>query len=151
MAESIEQLTYELTAKALTEQERALSGLRAGAGTVLGAASIAGSFLGAKAIHGSLDVWAILAMVSFALCFVCAIWVLLPHNLTLAVSGEDLLASSDEQDVRDVVEAYRAASSWLDPHVQVNHRTVARLSSWLSVSCTLLAVEVALWTVSLVG
>jgi hypothetical protein len=151
MAESIEQLSYELTANALTEQERALSGLRASAGTVLGAASIAGSFLGAKATRGSLDVWAILAMFSFALCFACAIWVLLPHDLTLAVGGEDLLALSDDQDVHDVVEAYRTASSWLDRHVQINHRTVARLSSWLSLSCILLAVEVALWTISLAG
>jgi hypothetical protein len=62
MAESVEQLGFELTAQALTEQERSLAGLRAGAGTVLGAASIAGSFLGAKATHGSLDAWAILAM-----------------------------------------------------------------------------------------
>ena len=51
MAESIEQLSFELTANALAEQERALSGLRARAGTVLAAASIAGSFLGAKTGH----------------------------------------------------------------------------------------------------
>jgi hypothetical protein len=53
MAESVEQLGFELTAQALTEQERSLAGLRTGAGTVLGAASIAGSFLGGKATHGS--------------------------------------------------------------------------------------------------
>jgi hypothetical protein len=149
MAESIEQLSYELTAKALDEQERALAGLRAGAGTVLGAASIAGSFLGAKATHGSLDGWAILAMISFAVCFVCAIWVLLPHGLALAVGGEDLLALSDDQDVCDIAEAYRTASGWLDPQVQANDRAVARLSNWLSVSCVLLGIEVTLWTISL--
>ena len=37
MAESIEQLSFELTASALAEQERALSGLRTRAGTVLAA------------------------------------------------------------------------------------------------------------------
>jgi hypothetical protein len=77
--------------------------------------------------------------------------VLLPHDFTLAVGGEDLLALSDDQDVRDVVEAYRTASSWLDPHLHANYRTVARLSGWLSVSCVLLAIEVALWTISLAG
>jgi hypothetical protein len=45
----------------------ALSGLRARAGTVLAAASIAGSFFGAKS-HGSLGALGVLAMVSFALC-----------------------------------------------------------------------------------
>jgi hypothetical protein len=49
MAQSIEQLSFELTASALGEQERALSGLRTRAGTVLAAASIAGSFLGSSA------------------------------------------------------------------------------------------------------
>ncbi len=151
MAESIEQLSYELTAQAMSEQERALSGLRTCAGTVLGAASIAGSFLGAKVSKESLDVWAILAMIAFALCCVCAIWVLLPHAFTLAVGGEDLLAVSDDRSMRDVAEAYRAASIWLDPHLQTNHSTVARLSTWLSVSCILLAVEVVFWTLSLAG
>ena len=69
-----------------------MSGLRACAGTVLAAASIAGSFLGAQASRGSLDAWAISAMVSFALCFGCAIWVLLPHGFSLGVGGGDLLA-----------------------------------------------------------
>lgn len=75
----IEQLSFELTASALAEQERALSGLRARAGTVLAAAPIAGSFFGAKTSHGSLDVLGVLAMVSFALCVGSAIWILLPH------------------------------------------------------------------------
>lgn len=117
---------------------------------VLGAASIAGSFLGAKASHGSLDVWAISAMTSFVLCFGCAIWVLLPHDFALAVGGKDLLVVSDERGVNDVTEAYRTASGWLEPYLRGNRVTVARLSNWLSVSCILLAVEVALWTLSLV-
>jgi hypothetical protein len=61
VAESIEQLSYEINAAAVAEQERALSGLRARAGTVLAAASIAGSFLGAKSTCGSLGAWKILA------------------------------------------------------------------------------------------
>jgi hypothetical protein len=151
MAQSIEQLSFELTANSLTELERALSGLRACAGTVLGAASIAGSFLGAKAGHGSLEALAILALISFALCFGCAIWVLLPHEFALAASGEELLAVSEDRGVNDVDEAYRTAGRWLGPHLQTNRRTVATLSTWLSVSCALLAIEVALWILSVVG
>ena len=65
MADSIEQLSFELTASALAEQERALSGLRTRAGTVLAAASVAGSFLAVNAGHGSLHAWGVLAMISF--------------------------------------------------------------------------------------
>lgn len=114
MAASIEQLSYELTADALSEQERTLSGLRTRAGTVLAAASIAGSFLGTKTSHGSLDVWAILALVAFALCLSCVTWVLLPHQFVFAFRGQALLAESDDRDVHDVTQAYRAAGSWIE-------------------------------------
>ena len=100
MAQSIEQLSFELTANALAEQERALAGLRARAGTVLAAASIAGSFLADKTGHGSLGVWGVLAMISFVLCVSTAIWVLLAHELVFTFRGQALLTgSSDHRDV----------------------------------------------------
>lgn len=74
MAASIEELSYQLTADALAEQERAVNALRTRAGTVVAAASISGSFLGAKVNQGSVDVWAILALIAFVLCLATAIW-----------------------------------------------------------------------------
>lgn len=100
-----------MTAGALAEQERALAGLRARAGTVLAAASVAGSFFGAKVNHGSLGTWGVLAMIAFALCVGSAVWVLLPH-------------------ARDKIEG---------------------LSNWLAASCALLAAEIILWTLGLIG
>ncbi len=149
MAESIEQLSYEFTAEALAEQERSLSGLRARAGTVLAAASIAGSFLGAKTSHGSLDVWAVLALVAFVLCLASAIWVLLPHELVFAFRGQALLAVSDHQGANDMTEAYRAVGIWIEPFLDANRDKIGSLSDWFAVSCVLLAAEVLLWTVSL--
>jgi hypothetical protein len=99
VAASIEELSYQLTADALAEQERTLNALRTRAGTVVAVASISGSFLGAKVNHGSLDVWAILALIAFVLCLAAAIWVLLPHRLVFAFRGEALLAESDHQGV----------------------------------------------------
>jgi len=84
VAESIEQFGFELAASALAEQERALTGLRARAGTVLAAASIAGSFFGAKTSHSSLDFWGVIGMIAFALSVGSAIWVLLPHAFVFA-------------------------------------------------------------------
>ncbi len=151
MAESIEQLSFELTARALAEQERALSGLRARAGTILAAASIAGSFFGAKTSQGSLGLWGVVAMVAFALCVGSAIWVLLPHSFVFAFRGETLLAESDHRGVSNVTEAYRTAGIWIEPHLEVNASKIAGLSNWLAASCTLLAAEVILWTLSLIG
>jgi hypothetical protein len=151
VADSIEQLSFELTVNALSEQERALSGLRARAGTVLAAASIAGSFLGAKTGYDPLDVWGILAMISFVLCVGSSIWVLLPHALVFAFRGDVLLAESDQREMQAVAEAYRTAGIWIEPHLKANSNKIVGVSNWLTVSCVLLVTEVILWTISLIG
>jgi hypothetical protein len=150
VTESIEQLSFELTTSALAEQERALSGLRARAGTVLAAASIAGSFFGAKTSHGSLGMWGVVAMISFALCVGSAIWVLLPHAFVFAFRGKALLAESDHRGASNVKEAYRTAGIWVEPHLEANRRKIVSLSECLAASCVLLVTEVVLWTFSLI-
>jgi hypothetical protein len=152
MAQSIEQLSFELTANALAEQERVLAGLRARAGTVLAAASIAGSFLANKTGHGSLGVWGVLAMISFVLCVSTAIWVLLAHELVFTFRGQTLFTGrSDRQRSWNVNEAYAAAGAWIRPHLETNRNRLAGLSGWLAVSCALLAAEIILWTISIIG
>lgn len=149
MAETIEQLSYDLTANALAEQERAAAGLRMRAGTIIAAASIAGSFLGAKANHGELDGWAIAALIAFILCLASAIVVLLPHSFVFAFRGRALLAASDHEGIQDVTEAYRATTIWIEQSVDMNRKKLEGLSDWLTCSCVLLALEVVLWTLSL--
>ena len=151
MAESIEQFSYELTAHALAEQERAVAALRTRAGTILAAASIAGSFLTTKTSRGSLDGWAIAALVTFALCLASSVWVLLPHQFVFAVRGQALLGQSDQLGVTDVDEAYRATSMWIEPYLDRNREELSRMTGWFTVSCFLLAAEVVLWTLSLTG
>ena len=51
----------------------------------------------------------------------------------------------------NVTEAYRTAGIWIEPHLEVNRSKIAGLSNWLAASCTLLAAEVILWTLSLRG
>lgn len=149
MADSIEQFSFQLTAGALAEQERALAGLRAGAGIVLAAASIAGSFVGATIARGSLDLWGVAAMVSFTLCVGSAIWVLVPHDLVFAFDGEPLATECADGSPLEVTDAYRMAGIWIEPRVAVNRGKIAELSGWLVISCVLLAIEIVLWTVSL--
>lgn len=149
MANSVEQLSFELTASALSEQERALTSLRSCAGTVLGAASIAGSFLRAIAGAAGLNAWSILATASFALCSATAVWVLLPHELTLTFGGDELLADGDLRGHHELSGAYRAASSWIKPRLKVTRRKLGRLADCLTVSCILLAIEIVLQTISI--
>jgi hypothetical protein len=149
MADSIEQLSFELTMGALTQQERAVTSLRTSAGTVLGAASIAGSFLAGRVGGRSLDVWAVVAMLAFALCVATAIWVLLPRDLAVSVDGGELMAASDDDRLATINEAYRGACGWIEAQLDRNRHTIDRLTDWLSVSYLLLAIEVVLWTISL--
>lgn len=151
MAASIEQMSFELSAGALAEQERALAALRARAGTILAAASVASSFFGTKTTYGPFGPLGVLAMVAFAACVGAAVWVLLPHAFVFAFRGEALLAESDHRGVQDVHEAYRTAGIWIEPHLDANGDKIARLSTWLLISCGLLAAEVILWTVALIG
>lgn len=50
-----------------------------------------------------------------------------------------------------MAEAYRTAGIWIEPHLEVNRSKIADLSNWLAASCTLLAAEVILRTLSLIG
>jgi hypothetical protein len=151
MAESIEQVGLSLTTQGLAEQERALSGLRTCAGTVLAAASVAGSVLGARASHVPLDAWDILAMLAFVCCLGSAIWVLMPHELVFAFRGDLLVAASDLGEPLDVRDVYRATGRWIEPHLPANRRKIRWLSKWLTASCVLLAVEVIMWILSVVS
>jgi hypothetical protein len=145
MADSIEQLAFELTSGVLSEQERAVSSLRVSAGTVLGAASIAASLVAA----GPTAIWALLAAISYALCFATAIWVVLPRELVLSFGGAELMADVDSAEGIDVVEGYRAATGWIEPNMERNSRTIDQLADCLTISCLTLAVEVLCCTIGL--
>ncbi len=151
MAESIEQLSFELTGGALAEQERALSGLRARAGTLLATASVASSFFGTRMGHTTLGLWGASAVICFALCAASAIWVLLPRRLVFGFSGETLLADSDCRSTTDLADAYRTASIWMQTTLKINQEKITGLSNCLSLGCGLLAAEILLWTITLVG
>ena len=104
--------------------------------------------MAARASGRSLDLWAVLATVAFALCSASAIWVLAPRDLAMSFRGESLVAASDTRDA-DVTEGYRAARTWIERQLEQNRGALDSLSKWLTRSCVLLAIEVVLWTMSI--
>jgi hypothetical protein len=151
MADSIEQLSFELSANALEEQERSFAGLRTCAGTVLAAGSVAASFLGARSSHGSLDRSGTVALVSFVLCVGTAIWVLLPHDFAFGFRTQSRLLPGDRGAPFAIADAYRVAGAWIDRHLDTNRDKIAGLSACLTLSCVLLTLEIVAWILSLVG
>jgi hypothetical protein len=149
MGDSIERLSFEMSTAALAEQERVLATFRTGAGTVLGAASVAASFLSSRGVGHRLDPWMGIALVAYALCAAVAIWVLLPRDLAFSFRGNELILTSEALDVDDVVDGYRVACGWIEPHLEVNRSTLAGISQLLTWACMLLAVEVVMMTISI--
>ena len=98
---------------------------------------------------GSLDAFAVLALLSFVACLASSIIILWRHALVFAYNGAPLLAVADELGDDDVRHAYRVANVWMQPDLNRNGTTIANLSSWFSASCVTLAAEVLLWTVSI--
>ncbi len=150
MGDSIERLSYELSANALAEQERALAGLRGRAATVLGTASVCGSLASSRAMHGGLELPVALAMLAFVLALLSSLWVLLPHELAFAARGGDIFDATKPVDGTDLGEVYRDTAAWIDECVLANQTTLRQLALWLTVSCLLLSVEIVLFGIGVV-
>ncbi len=88
--------------------------------------------------------------VSFVLCLGSSIWVLLPHEFVFAFGGREFRQEVDHG-MRDVADAYRVVVRWMEPALRANRSELAKLTSWLTLSCLLLAIEIILWTTSLIG
>lgn len=140
MSNSIERLSFELSTRALAEQERTLAGMRATAGTLIATASVAASLRAPTTTHISLG--NAVALGACAMSVACALWVLLPHALTFAVAVGDLRLDDHRGDLRGVARAHLIASLWTELEVRANRRLLARIALSLSLGCLLLLIEI---------
>jgi hypothetical protein len=151
MAASIEELSYELTAGALAEQERALNALRTRAGTIVAA----GVHLGIVPRRKGQQ-WHLRRMGD-----PCA------DRIRHVPRVRDLGAASSLARIclprRGVARDERSGGRrgrragissgriWIEPSLDTNRDKIGELSSWFTASCILLAAEVILWTISVAG
>ncbi len=139
MSDSIERLSFELSTRALAEQERMLAGMRAAAGTLIAAASVAASLQTPSTSPISFGSVVALVCASVA----CAVWVLLPYTLTFAVAVGELHLGDNRGDTPSVARAHLAASLWTEHEVLANRPVLVRIALSLSFGCVLLLVEIA--------
>src|SRR5207237_465362 len=137
VAEDAERIVYEESQRALSQQREVLDALRARAGTLLGAASIATAFLSAQALPNQLDWLAWTAIILFCLVVLLALCVLIPWGWTFAhhphlLIGVHLEAEAPPQDWRPstLSEIYRNISYWNGVHYDENGRKLHALL-WL--------------------
>jgi hypothetical protein len=81
-AEGLQRLAYELSLRALSQQEGVLNELRSRTGTLLAASSLVASFLGARAIGSGDYRWlTVFALIAFAVSVLACLYVLLPSPI----------------------------------------------------------------------
>jgi hypothetical protein len=152
MPSSVAELGYELSLKAIEEQESRLADIRGRTGTLLAAASLAASFLGGQSIGaGDLSTLGVLALVAYVACVGACIKVLLSHRLVLAFRGSVLVDAAREAAVPDVDEALEAATGWMERFVDRNHAQIDGLSRWYTGACLALGTEIVLWLLGAPG
>ena len=89
---NLQGLSYELSLRALGQQERGLEELRNRTGTLLAASSLVASFLGARAIDRvGVDGIALVPLLAFILSVLLSVYVLAPKaNLEFALRGSEV-------------------------------------------------------------
>jgi hypothetical protein len=149
-------LAYDEIVRRISGQMQVLAGLRARAGTLFGAASLATSFLsGVAAKGGSLGLgapgWAAVAL--FALATAITLLMFLSHGgLSFTIQrqeNEELLAIAPTE--MTVADTYRAFARRLEFHYAENARRMKWYFHGMWVLCLVVGAELLLWTLDFVS
>ncbi len=140
-----------MAAGALSQQEQALTELRARTSTLMTAASVTASFLGGQVLRQErLSVWIVLAFTAFGVSVVLCIYVLLPKDgLIFALDASEVYTAL--HDTRgDEGEVDRRLAYWLQSFREGNHSTVERLTNAFGLAGFALIAEVGFLAIGLV-
>lgn len=157
--EEAERIVYEESVRALTQQKEVLDGLRARAGTLLGAVSIATAFLSSQALDvPDLEGLAWTAIVLFCVVVGLALAVLVPfpwawtfgHHPHLLI-GIHLESERPPPSWKPSTpsEIYRNLSYWNGAHYDKNGRKLALMFALFTIACLALAAEIVIWLILL--
>lgn len=145
-------ISYELSLRALNQQEGVLNELRARTGTLLAASSLVASFLGARAaIAGAFSWLTVLGLGAFAITILGGLYVLIPRGgLIFALRGTVLL-EEEFGEPGGLPEVHRRLTYWLEGFRDDNQRIIDRLFRAFSVAALAVLAEVILWATQLLS
>jgi hypothetical protein len=147
---NLEQLAYDLSLRALAQQEAVLNELRARAGALLTATAVVTSFLGGRALdqpdHRS---FAIVGFVLAIASLLLSVYVLAPKaDLEFALSGPAVYEHFAEQ-TTDQAEVKRTLAYWNQGAYDNNQQVVDALIRWFRRAIGALVLAVAFWSLEL--
>jgi hypothetical protein len=150
MPETIEELSYELSLRALGDQEETLKDIRGRASTVLAASSLVASFIGGRAFDAVGFNWATVpGIAAFVLTIAPAVYVLDPTgSLRFSLDGTEVYEHFAARG-SSVADAQRDLAYWIEDARRRN-RTVVERAWWsLRVGLSALVLEVVMFLVAL--
>jgi hypothetical protein len=151
VADTPEQLAYELSRATFDNQAETGKRLRDRAAAVLSAASVVIPVAGIAVSHGPHGVaWSFgLAGVAYAFCAYFCGRALLPKSFHPGIAGAEFLDSARESEAT-LTQMYGSASSYLDEAGETNRATVSQAGDDLVTAIRWLVVELSLLALSLV-
>ena len=147
--DSLQRLAYELSLRALGQQER-VEELRARTGILVASSALVASFLGARAIDSRGIGWSgSCALIAFAVSIVSGGWILRPEKgLVFALRGLTLF-ENEASDPGGLHETYRRLAYWIEDFRDGNQPTIERLFGVFRIGLIAVVAEAILWAVQL--
>jgi hypothetical protein len=149
-ADGLTGLAYDLSLRALDQQEAVLDELRRRTGTLLAATAVVTSFLGAQALQDADYKWlTIPGLVAAVLTILLSVYVLTPKaNLNFAIHGAVTYEYFSRAGA-DLEEAHRTLAYWNREAWDANQLVLYRLVAFFRIACGGLVLAVALWSTKL--
>jgi hypothetical protein len=145
---ALERLAYDLSLRALQEQEAVLVELRARAGVLLAANALVTSFLGGRALSGALLLSALGLLAALGSILLCIYVVAPTSNVSFAV----LPIPAYEYFIRSKAELSEALETlvyWNQEAWENNQSVIGRLINVFGLACGALVIAVVLWSLEL--
>jgi hypothetical protein len=159
VSEEAERIVYEESVRTLSQQKEVLDGLRARAGTLLAAVSVATAFLSTQALDTpDFDALAWSAVVLFSLVVLLSLTVLvpLPWGWTFAHHPHLLIGVHLDSDrpppgwqPSTPSEIYRNISYWNGVHYNENSAKLDVMFVLFAIACVALVAEIVIWLILL--
>ena len=143
MGQSVEEVAYEQSLRAIDQQYLALSNLRARAGTVVAGASLVASFLGAPALRAGIDRLEVgIGLAALLVVLVLCGAILWPYSFRFRLSARVILedhAVGNERTEMDRLKGFLALV--VEHHHEQNETIIERLHNALALALLGLAIE----------
>ncbi len=159
MSEEAERIVYEESVRTLSQQKEVLDGLRARAGTLLLAVSVATAFLSTQALDGpDLDslAWSAIALFCFVVLLSLVVLIPLPWGWTFAHHPHLLIGIHLDSErpppgwsPSTPSEIYRNISYWNGVHYNNNGTKLDAMFVLFTIAGVALAAEIVIWLILL--